>query len=56
MAIPRDEDAIRDSISRAANEDGEDLCAELQSYIAAKPFRAVLIALLAGIVVGKLIL
>jgi ElaB/YqjD/DUF883 family membrane-anchored ribosome-binding protein len=34
----------------------EDLCGEVESYIRAKPFRAVLIALLAGILVGKIIL
>ncbi|MGH6890439.1 MAG: hypothetical protein ACREHF_14810 [Rhizomicrobium sp.] len=36
--------------------DREDLCGEVENYIRAKPFRALAIALLAGIVVGKLIL
>jgi ElaB/YqjD/DUF883 family membrane-anchored ribosome-binding protein len=34
----------------------EDLCSEVESYIRAKPFRAILIALLAGILVGKIVL
>lgn len=36
--------------------DTEDLCSEVESYIRAKPFRAILIALMAGILVGKIIL
>jgi len=34
----------------------DDLCGELEAFIVAKPFRALGMALLAGIVVGKLIL
>lgn len=34
----------------------EDLCGEVENYIRNKPFRALGIALLAGIVVGKIIL
>ncbi|HEX4158254.1 MAG TPA: hypothetical protein VHY79_07240 [Rhizomicrobium sp.] len=36
--------------------DTEDLCGEVESYIRAKPFRAIAIALLAGILVGKILL
>ena len=36
--------------------DRSDLCAEVEEYIRAKPFRALAMALLAGIVVGKIIL
>jgi ElaB/YqjD/DUF883 family membrane-anchored ribosome-binding protein len=56
MALPPDEDAIRENIRRAANAEREDLCTEVEAYIAAKPFQSVLIALLAGIIVGRLIL
>jgi ElaB/YqjD/DUF883 family membrane-anchored ribosome-binding protein len=56
MALPPDEDAIRANIRRAANEEREDLCAEVEAYIAARPFQSVLIALLAGILVGRMIL
>lgn len=36
--------------------DHEDWCGEVENYIRNKPFRALAIALLAGIVVGKVIL
>jgi ElaB/YqjD/DUF883 family membrane-anchored ribosome-binding protein len=36
--------------------DAEDLCDEVESYIRAKPFKAMLIALMVGILVGKIIL
>jgi ElaB/YqjD/DUF883 family membrane-anchored ribosome-binding protein len=36
--------------------DREDLCGEVENYIRARPFRALAIALLAGILVGKIIL
>jgi len=36
--------------------DPETLCEEIEAYIAEKPFQSLLIALLAGIVVGKVIL
>lgn len=32
------------------------LCEEIESYIAEKPFQSLLMALLAGIVVGKIVL
>lgn len=34
----------------------ENFCAEVEAYIKARPFRALAIALLSGIVVGKVIL
>lgn len=34
----------------------EDLCSEVETYIRTKPFRALAMAVLAGIVVGKIIL
>ncbi|HEY3637311.1 MAG TPA: hypothetical protein VGK90_04100 [Rhizomicrobium sp.] len=55
MAMPHDADAMREEIRRAANED-LDICAEVEAYIVSKPLKAILFALLAGIVVGKLIL
>jgi hypothetical protein len=36
--------------------DREDLCGEVENYIRSRPFRALAMALLAGIVVGKIIL
>jgi hypothetical protein len=36
--------------------DPETLCEEIEAYIAEKPFQSLLMALLAGIVVGKIIL
>jgi hypothetical protein len=36
--------------------DSEDFCGEIESYIRAKPFKSVLVALLIGIIVGKIIL
>jgi ElaB/YqjD/DUF883 family membrane-anchored ribosome-binding protein len=40
----------------AAFSDPETLCEEIEAYIAEKPFQSLLVALLAGIVVGKIIL
>lgn len=34
----------------------ESLCAEFEAYIAAKPLRAIIVALMSGILVGRLIL
>jgi ElaB/YqjD/DUF883 family membrane-anchored ribosome-binding protein len=34
----------------------EDLCGEVESYIKSKPFRSVAIALLVGVLVGKILL
>lgn len=36
--------------------DPETLCEEIESYIAEKPFQSIAMALLAGIIVGKIIL
>jgi ElaB/YqjD/DUF883 family membrane-anchored ribosome-binding protein len=36
--------------------DSEDFCGEIETYIRAKPFKSVLVALLIGIIVGKVIL
>jgi ElaB/YqjD/DUF883 family membrane-anchored ribosome-binding protein len=36
--------------------DSEDFCGEIESYIRAKPFKSILVALLIGIIVGKIIL
>ena len=40
----------------AAFSDPETLCAEIEAYIAEKPFQSLLMAVLGGIVVGKIIL
>ena len=36
--------------------DAEDLCGELESYIRARPFRAMAIALCIGVLIGRIIL
>ncbi|MGH6878223.1 MAG: hypothetical protein ACREHV_12750 [Rhizomicrobium sp.] len=56
MTMPHDEDAISEVSGRTAKVDRGDLCAEIETYIAMKPFRALAIALLVGIMVGKIIL
>lgn len=38
------------------HQDLEHLCVELEGYVRAKPFRAVIIALCVGILIGKIIL
>jgi ElaB/YqjD/DUF883 family membrane-anchored ribosome-binding protein len=42
--------------TEAAFSDPETFCAEVEAYIAEKPFQSLAIALLAGIIVGKIIL
>ncbi len=58
MAMSDEDENIQTSRSSAADRlpDTEDLCGEVESYIRAKPFRAIAVALLVGIVVGKIIL
>jgi hypothetical protein len=65
MTMPHDEHADTPSQDgRASRQDAErvaglardSLCGELEAYIVASPLRALGMALLAGIVVGKLIL
>lgn len=55
-----DDDALAGRTGASSDYDREfereDLCGEVESYIRNKPFRALGIALLAGIVVGKIIL
>jgi ElaB/YqjD/DUF883 family membrane-anchored ribosome-binding protein len=56
MVMPDDNDnASRRPISDRLP-DTEDLCGEIESYIKAKPFRAVAIALFVGLFVGRIIL
>jgi ElaB/YqjD/DUF883 family membrane-anchored ribosome-binding protein len=58
MSYSPDDDAIAGKTREngTAVSGTENICAEIESYIIAKPFRALAIALLSGIVVGKLIL
>jgi ElaB/YqjD/DUF883 family membrane-anchored ribosome-binding protein len=39
-----------------ASSDPENFCEEIEAYIAEKPFQSLALALLAGIIVGKIIL
>lgn len=54
----QNEEATRETGGRPerAFSDPETLCAEVEAYIAAKPFQSLAMALLAGIVVGRIIL
>lgn len=58
MAMPDEDENRQGSHGPSADRlpNSEDLCADVESYIRAKPFRAVAIALLAGILVGKILL
>ncbi|HEX4080816.1 MAG TPA: hypothetical protein VHX61_18295 [Rhizomicrobium sp.] len=65
MTMPQDENAnTPEQDERASRQDAErmtglahdNLCGELEAYIVARPLRALGMALLAGIVVGRLIL
>jgi ElaB/YqjD/DUF883 family membrane-anchored ribosome-binding protein len=58
MSFPPDEDTITETIRehRAASSGTASLCAEVEAYIATRPLRALAIALISGIVLGKLIL
>ncbi|HTT85050.1 MAG TPA: hypothetical protein VMF67_16350 [Rhizomicrobium sp.] len=58
MVMP-DENESRDTSHRPIADGlpgGEDICDEIESYIRAKPLKAMIIALLVGIVVGKIVL
>ena len=56
MTMPDENDNHEASRTGAAFSDPETLCAEIEAYISEKPFQSIAIALLAGIVVGKIIL
>ena len=56
MTMPQDEDANTAGHGEPGGPERDDLCSELEAFIVARPFRALGMALLAGIVVGKLIL
>ncbi|HEX3664452.1 MAG TPA: hypothetical protein VHU23_04380 [Rhizomicrobium sp.] len=58
MAMPDENEDRLGSRSSIENRlpDNEYLCSEVETYIRAKPFRAIAIALFAGIVVGKILL
>ena len=53
-----DNEATRETAGRAerAYSNPESVCAEVEAYIAEKPLQSLLMALLAGIIVGKIIL
>ena len=57
MAMSDEDENRQGSHSHAAERlpDSEDLCGDVESYIRAKPFKAIAIALIAGILVGKII-
>jgi ElaB/YqjD/DUF883 family membrane-anchored ribosome-binding protein len=58
MVMP-DENENRDGSHRPISDrlpGNEDLCGEVESYIRAKPFQSVAIALLVGIFVGRIVL
>lgn len=58
MVMPDDHENRDGSASSILDRlpDSEDFCGEIESYIRAKPFRSIAIALLVGIVFGKIIL
>lgn len=51
-----DEHENRGQSGTAPFADPETLCEEIEAYIAEKPFQSLALALLAGIIVGKIIL
>jgi len=51
-----DQDRGHGGTDGAAFSDPETFCEEIETYITEKPFRALAMALLAGIIVGKIIL
>lgn len=55
MTMPNENESGRSAPS-AALSDPETLCEEIESYITEKPFQSLALALLAGILVGKIIL
>lgn len=55
MSMP-EENPNQETAAEPRSFDGENFCADIEAYIIAKPFKALAIALLAGILVGKLIL
>ena len=56
MPMPNDNENDEASKTGAAFSDPETLCAEIEAYIGEKPFQSLAIALLVGIVVGRIIL
>ena len=56
MTMPNDNENREPSRTGATFSDPETLCAEIEAYISEKPFQSLAIALLVGIVVGKIIL
>jgi hypothetical protein len=55
MPMP-EENSVPEDVTEPHDYDRENVCADIEAYIIAKPFKALAIALLAGIAVGKLIL
>lgn len=56
MTMPHESENPARSETGAVFSDRETLCDEVEAYIAEKPFQSLAIALLAGIIVGKIIL
>lgn len=56
MTMPDESENRARSETGAAFSDRDSLCEEVETYIAEKPFQSLAIALLAGIIVGKIIL
>lgn len=56
MTMPNDNENHEASGTGAVFSDPETVCAEIEAYISEKPFQSLAIALLVGVVVGKIIL
>jgi len=56
MTAPDDNENRGETGTGTAFSDPETFCEEIEAYIAEKPFRSLAIALLAGVIVGKIIL
>jgi len=56
MTLPHESENPARSETGGVFADHETLCEEVEAYIAEKPFQSLAIALLAGIIVGKIIL
>ena len=56
MTMPDENENRGQSGTGAAFSDPETFCEEVEAYITEKPFQSLAIALLAGVIVGKIIL
>ena len=56
MTMPDENENRGHSEAPAVFSDPETFCQEIETYITEKPFQSLAIALLAGIIVGKIIL